>query len=111
MDSGLLEQSVDGSVEKPRAIVDRRALLARLEAIYAADLAEGVKRAQVLAAAKAALDGGRAEVRRRFEAGAGGNATVKANCYLADQLIRVLYDYVTEKVYPLANPSASSPRP
>ena len=106
MDSGLLEQSIDGSVEKPRAIIDRRALLAQLEAIFAADVAEREKRAQVLAAARVALEAGRAEVRRRFEAGAGGSATVEANCYLADQLIRVLYDYVTEKVYPLANPSA-----
>ena len=105
MDSGLLEKSVDVSVEKPRAIIDRRALLARLEAIFADDLAEREKRAQVLAAAKGALDDGRAEVLRRFEAGAHGSATVKANCYLADQLIRVLYDYVTGKLYPLANPS------
>ena len=105
MDSGVLDKAEAAAVEKPREIVDRRALSARLEAIHGGGLAEGERRAQVLAAAKAALEAGRAEVRRRFDAGASGGETVRANCYLADQLIRVLYDYVTGKLYPLGSPS------
>ena len=105
MDSGILDKADAAAVEKPREIIERRALAAQLEAIHGSDLAEGERRAQVLAAAKAALEAGRGEVRRRFEAGASGGETVRANCYLADQLIRVLYDYVTGKLYPLGSPS------
>ena len=33
-------------------------------------------------------------MRRRFDAGASGTATVRAESYLVDQLVRALYDHV-----------------
>ncbi|MEE8505186.1 MAG: [protein-PII] uridylyltransferase, partial [Kiloniellales bacterium] len=42
---------------------------------------------------------------RRFDAGAPGSAVVRANCYLVDQVVRVLYDHVSGHLYPLGSPS------
>src|SRR3546814_20801251 len=55
---------------------------------------------------KEALAAGRTEVRRRFEdEAASGTLTVRAEAYLVDQLIRVVYDHVDQRLYPLANAS------
>src|SRR5262249_37803750 len=35
-----------------------------------------------------------------------GRAVAAANCYLMDQIVRCLHDFVSAHVYPLANPSA-----
>ena len=45
------------------------------------------------------------DVERRFAAGATGRTVARANCYLADQLIGALYDYVSGVLYPSHNPS------
>src|SRR5204862_4479215 len=42
---------------------------------------------------------------RRFEADGTAVRAVREQCFLVDQLIRVLYDLVTEAIYPLANPT------
>ncbi|MBV8221109.1 MAG: nucleotidyltransferase domain-containing protein, partial [Solirubrobacterales bacterium] len=55
---------------------------------------------------KAALAAGRAEIRRRFEASEDGAAAVREQCFLMDQLVRVLFDLVTQEIYPLANPTS-----
>src|SRR5206468_11998874 len=47
---------------------------------------------------------GRAEIQRRFETEGHAPRAVREQCFLIDQLIRALYDLVTERVYPLANP-------
>ena len=93
-------------VENPRAIVNRRRLMASLAEISEAVPEGPEQRSRVLAALKQALSAGRAEVRRRFEEqAASGTATVRAECYLADQLIRTVYDHVGQRLYPIANPS------
>ena len=91
-------------VERQREIIDRRALLAALEAL-AEDAAEP-PRLRVVEILRQALQQGRAEVRQRFEASGDGTETVRALSFLMDQLIRVLYDFVGSHVYPLANPTA-----
>ena len=93
-------------VENPRAIVNRRRLMTRLGEIFESEPAGPKQRSAVLAVLKEALAAGRAEVRRRFEEeAASGTATVRAESYLMDQLIRVVYDHVGQRLYPLANPS------
>ena len=95
------------AVQKParqREILDRLALFERL-----AELAEEGEpdRRKVVETLKEALQAGRLTVRERFESGAASGAdTVRALSFLMDQLIRALYDFVTAKVYPLANPTA-----
>ena len=105
-----LAQAGRNGVVRPRAIIDRRALAVRLEALLAeapaGDTSKGAHvRGQVLAILKQALEAGRAEIRRRFDETASGAEVVRANCYLTDQIIRVIYDYVTTRVYRLGNRS------
>src|SRR5699024_12649119 len=50
---------------------------------------------------------GRAEIQARFEAGASGRATARSLAFLADQLLRLVYDHVTRDRFPLHNPSTA----
>ncbi|HXQ52951.1 MAG TPA: [protein-PII] uridylyltransferase [Stellaceae bacterium] len=89
-------------IQRQRDIVDRRALQAALEAL--AEEGEP-QRARVADLLKQALQAGREEAQRRFEAGASGTETTRALAFLVDQIIRVLYDFTVANVYPLANPT------
>jgi [protein-PII] uridylyltransferase len=92
-------------IERQRDIIDRRTLLATLSAL--ADEAGGEPpRSKVVEILRQALDAGRGEMRRRFEARASGTETVRGLSFLMDQLIRVLHDFVGAHVYPLANPTS-----
>src|SRR5690242_4896049 len=66
----------------------------------------GLDRSAFVAPLKAALAAGRAEIRQRFEATGDGAATVREQCFLMDQLIRALFDLVTQAIYPLPNPTS-----
>ena len=109
------------AIPTQRAIIDRRDLAAALEAVAGERLDPAAERARLLVELKYALAAGRAEIRRRFEAGAGerkpqafreagaadGRAVGRADCFLIDQLVRSLHDFATARVFPLANPSAA----
>ena len=95
--SGILRQ---------RDIIDRRRLAEEFAAALADTPAAALDRGVLLPSLKAALTTGRGEIRRRFEAGGTATRAVREQCFLVDQLIRVLYDLVSERVYPLANPTA-----
>jgi [protein-PII] uridylyltransferase len=87
------------SVPGKRAIVDRRAL---------SDLLAGSGRAGAAKALKAALAAGRAEIGRRLEEKPyAGTEIAAAYAYLTDQIVRSAYDYVTGRLYPIANPTAA----
>ncbi len=94
-------------VAQPRAIIDRRGLMERLDSLTRG--AGGDQRGPALAVFKEALAAGRAEIRRRFEADRDartrGREAVKAYAYLIDQIIRALYDFAFERVYPNPNPT------
>ena len=96
-------QRYEGLRDK-HAILDRAALLTGLLDLGGEDTS-GAQRPAALALLKQALAQGRAEVERRFAEGATGRTVSRANCYLADQLIGVLYDYVASALYPSHNPS------
>ncbi len=82
-----------------REIVDRRAVAAALEAADA-------KAAPALL--KAALAGGRAEIARRLaERPYAGTEAAAAYAFLTDQILRLAYDFVTQRLHPLANPTTS----
>jgi len=105
-DGGELPDGVPGGfkVENPRAIMNRRRLMARLGEIFDRLGPGPAQRGEVLAVLKTALAEGRGEVRRRFEEeAANGMATVRAESYLVDQLIRTVYDHVSQRLYPTAN--------
>jgi [protein-PII] uridylyltransferase len=95
-----------GAISKQREIVDRRLLGEALTALAELPGTAGGDRMPLVALLKAALKDGYDEIRRRFEAGAGGAQTVREHCFLMDQLIRALHDFTTSHVYPLANPTS-----
>src|SRR5690348_1705816 len=102
LDCGLMTASL-AKPQKQREIVDRLAVLERLAALTESGEPDRRRVAEIL---KEALQAGRAEVRRRFDAGALGSDTVRSLSFLTDQLIRALHDFVTIAVFPLANPTA-----
>jgi [protein-PII] uridylyltransferase len=86
-------------VPNRRDIIDRRALAER---IARSD------RQQTAAMLKHALAAGRAEIARRLEDKPyAGSETAAAYAFLADQLLRLVFDYVTGQLHPIANPTTS----
>ena len=94
------------AIANPRHIVSGRALALELDALAAAEAPPERRRAQALAIFRAALERGRAEVRRRFEASLSGSEAARSLSDLMDQLIGTLHEFVTVRVFPLANPTA-----
>ena len=92
-----------------RRIVDRRELVEQLDAVAGNAGDPSAVRASVLNVLKAALEAGRLEVRQRFDREADtalrGHQCVQAHCFLVDQIVRVIYDFAYERVYPVANPT------
>jgi [protein-PII] uridylyltransferase len=82
-----------------RAIVDRRAVADRL-----ADLRPGKKlHGEATAILRGALEYGRAEIARRLTVEPGnGRAAAQATAFLHDQLVRLAYDLVSERVLDVA---------
>src|SRR5262252_7071310 len=95
-----------------RAIVRRRALEEEL-ATLVEDLPPGgdPPRPAVLALLRQTLSEGRAEIRRRFETPGplrnDGDLVLASTSFLMDQLIRVIFDFADQRVYPAGNPSAA----
>jgi [protein-PII] uridylyltransferase len=90
------------SVPNRRAIIDRRALADRLAS------SGPEARPEAAALLKQALADGRAEIARRLEARPyAGSEAASAYAFLADQILRLAYDFVVGRLYPLGNPTAS----
>ena len=89
-----------------RAIIDRRLLADALAALEGAG--ETALRNAATALLKPALIAGSAEVARRIAAQPGnGRDAAAAQCFLTDQIIRLIYDFTTQRLYPINNPTAS----
>jgi [protein-PII] uridylyltransferase len=95
-----------GTVTRQRDIIDRRVLAEQLSLAAHDARTDALDRGPFRGPLKAALAAGRAEIRRRFEASGDGAAAVREHCFLMDQLVRVLFDLVTQEIYPLANPTS-----
>jgi [protein-PII] uridylyltransferase len=88
-----------------RAIIDRRVLAAALEELSG----EGTALRQAGAALlRPALDAGRAEIARRLEEHPSqGASAAAAQAFLTDQILRLLYDFTTQRLHVLSNPTTS----
>ena len=87
-----------------RAIIDRRAIADRFNALPLEDL-----QAEATALLRLALEEGRLEIARRFAQEPGRGRVIAASyCFLADQIVRLAYDLVTERIHP--RPQGSSCR-
>jgi [protein-PII] uridylyltransferase len=93
------------AITRQRDIIDRLKVAEALAAL-AEDVSPDADRRLFLPPLKAALDAGNAEIRRRFEEEGSASRSVREQSFLVDQLIRVLFDFVIERIYPLANPTS-----
>jgi [protein-PII] uridylyltransferase len=87
------------AVPHQREIVDRRAIAEQLG---------GADREKVTAILKAALAAGRAEIARRLEDRPyAGSEAAQAYAFLADQILRLVFDYVTLHLHRRGNATTS----
>ena len=87
---------------------DRARFLAGIERIYsAAGRDAAVLRPVLLQHLKTTIGEARTTIRRRFEAGAGGEATARTNALLFDEMIRAALDAAAVQAFPAANPTAA----
>ncbi|MEM7170508.1 MAG: [protein-PII] uridylyltransferase [Pseudomonadota bacterium] len=90
---------------RPREIVSRRDLREQIDEAVGRYSKPQDSRGEVLAILKRTQESGRQEIKNRLEAGGYGTETAAEGSYLADQIVRSIFDHVTENIYPLANPS------
>ncbi len=84
-----------------RSIIDRRAIVAKLDDAPA-------DRTAATKILKAALDAGHAELKRRLtEEPGSGLALANGYAFLTDQIVRLAHDFAIGRLYPAHNPSAS----
>ena len=95
------------NIPQRRAIIDRRALADRLHELPLADGDRAALRALAGPLFREALDHGRAEIARRLDATpARGSEIAASYAFLTDQILRLIYDFTLERLYPNNNPSA-----
>ncbi|MGE3907048.1 MAG: hypothetical protein AB7F36_13925, partial [Reyranellaceae bacterium] len=77
-----------------RAIIHRKPLIAELAAVVERHPAVrgGGERERILAVLRQALEAGRAEIQRRFEADGDGRQVTLGMAHLMDQIVKVLFD-------------------
>lgn len=94
-------------IVKQRDIIDRKSLAETLDDI-ASERETRTQRGRVLEQLQAALARGRGEIDRRLQLHPSqGYRAATEQAFLIDQIVRLIYDYVTVHVYPAANRSAS----
>ncbi|MTJ84410.1 MAG: [protein-PII] uridylyltransferase [Telmatospirillum sp.] len=87
-------------IRNQRAIINRSSVIGRLQALVAEARPKAQRRGKALEIFKQAYQDGYAEIRRRFEARCLGAEVVRENCFLVDQLVRLIHDFATEHEYP-----------
>jgi [protein-PII] uridylyltransferase len=82
-------------IPAPRAVIDRRALADRLASLAAGKKLTG----EATAILRGALEHGRGEIVKRLaEEPGNGRAAAQATAFLHDQLVRLTYDFVTDRI-------------
>ena len=88
-----------------RLIADRRALTEALESLPGTGTG---LRQSATAVLRPALDAGRAEIARRIcETPSAGNVAAAGQAFLTDQLLRVAFDFTTQRLQVLSNPTTA----
>lgn len=98
-------------ISNQRAIIDRRALMAELD-VLAERLSDptnpGPELVEIL---KRHLQAGRDEIQQRFlgnsRGAQAGLTSAHEASFLVDQLLRALFDFATQKAFPLGNPTVA----
>lgn len=94
------------TIPKQRRIIDRAALVGEFDQLLAGSVSPQEIRGDFLDLLKQAMAQGRTEIRARFDQGeASGEQVAEALSFLTDQVIRLIYDFAADHVYPAANPT------
>ena len=94
------------SISKQRQIIDRARIIGDVDNLMSAGQSPNEIRQDFLAILNKALKHGQSEVRRRFSEGeATGEQVAEALSFMNDQLVRAIYTFATDHVYPAANPT------
>ena len=89
-----------------RQIIDRRALADQLAELCPDSRDSAALRARAAPVLRTALAEGRAEIARRLAASPSRGSEIAASyAFLTDQILRLIYDFTTERLYPISNPS------
>lgn len=100
-----LGKVTDITIPRQRAVINRRALLSAIAKSVAEKGAEGA-RADIVVLFKQALSDGRTElVKRLIDKPSAGHENSHGYAFLVDQIIRVMYDHVTDDLLPNSKPS------
>lgn len=94
-------------ISNQRAVINRQALSQKIEQAWRATDTTEAFRQQLCGLLKTALKDGRSELKRRFLDSSDGAAAVRGNAFLTDQIIRLTHAAATERVFRVANPTAS----
>ena len=95
------------NIPNRRAIIDRRMLAEQLQEIGATAKDSAKLRMAAAPLFRDALARGREEISRRLLAAPSrGNEAAASYAFLTDQLLRLIYDFTTERLYPNNNPSS-----
>ena len=95
------------AIPNRRAIIDRRAVADALAALPGEDRV--LLRRQTVPILKAALDAGRVEIERRLiEHPSRGLESAGAQAFLTDQLLRLIYDFTVQRLYPGRQPDRAA---
>ena len=91
-------------IPNQRAIIDRRVIVAKIDALAAGDAASA--RPEIVAVLRAALDAGRSELARRLaQKPSAGHECSAGQAFLVDQLVRLIHDHVVGRIYPVGTRS------
>ena len=89
-------------ITKQRQIIDRIKVNEDLNAVMGEKRYDSAMRLGLVEVLKEAYQAGKQEVQDRFDAGEDGASVLHGNAFLIDQLIRIIFDFATTKVYPIA---------
>ncbi|NNC73826.1 MAG: [protein-PII] uridylyltransferase [Sphingomonadaceae bacterium] len=91
-------------IPRRRDIIDRGLVAEQLRALGAESEAE--LRQAAVAVLREAMDSGRAEIASRLEdSPSRGTVITESYAFLYDQLLRLIYDFTTQRLYSISNPS------
>ena len=90
-------------IRNQRDIIDRLGVAEALESCLDGGSYKSERRQDLVEVLKTALARGTDTVRERFEAGGPGTDVLRGNAFLIDQLVRVIFDFANQRVYPAAN--------
>ena len=95
------------AINNPRRIVDRLSLVTEINSIFQGDPFEPLMRQDLLSQLKNAYQAGFDEVLRLYENDDNSLDVLAGNSLLVDQLVRIIFDIATNRVYPVSNRSTS----